>query len=119
MTRNRWAYLSAVASLTSLIALCVSWELWLAPLRSGGSWMVLKALPLLAPLNGILNGKLRTYQWSSMLVLFYFVEGVVRGYADDAPSALLAHAEVVLALVFIGAALAFLRSARAADRPQT
>jgi uncharacterized membrane protein len=112
LTRSRFAYLSAVASLTALIALCVAWELWLAPLRPGGSWIVLKALPLLTPLRGILNARIRTYQWSSMLALFYFVEGVVRGYADSGLSALLAHLEVALALVFIGAALIFIRGAR-------
>ena len=112
MTRNRFAYLSAVASLTALIALCVAWELWLAPLRPGGSWMVLKALPLLTPLRGILDGRIRTYQWASMLVLFYFVEGVMRGYADSGLSALLAHLQVALALAFIGAALIVVRGAR-------
>ena len=112
MTRNRFAHLSAVTSLTALIALCVAWELWLAPLRPGGSWMVLKALPLLAPLRGILNARIRTYQWSLMLVLFYFVEGVMRAYADGAPSAMLALLEVILALAFIGSALMVVRTAR-------
>ena len=116
MTRSRLAYLGAIASLTALIALCVAWELWLAPLRPGGSWMVLKALPLLAPLRGILNARIHTYQWSSMLVLFYFVEGIMRAYADGAPSALLANVEIVLALAFIGSALIFVR---AAGRAQT
>jgi len=112
LTLNRFARLSAVGSLTALIALCVAWELWLAPLRPGGSWIVLKALPLLAPLHGILYASIRTYQWASMLALFYFVEGVVRGYADSGLSALLAHLEVALALAFIGAALMVVRGAR-------
>ena len=29
-------------SLVVLIFLCLAWELWLAPLRTGGSWLVLK-----------------------------------------------------------------------------
>ena len=114
MTRMRYAYFGAVASLTALIALCVAWELWLAPLRPGGSWMVLKVLPLLAPLIGILNGRIRTFQWAAMLVLAYFVEGVVRGYTDGAPSAVLAHLEVGLALAFIGCAIWFVRTSRTA-----
>ena len=109
---TRIAYLSAVGSLTALIALCVAWELWLAPLRPGGSWLVLKAVPLLAPLFGILNKRIRTYQWAAMLILFYFIEGVVRSYADSAASALLAQLEVGLALVFVGSTLVFIRSAR-------
>ena len=109
---TRIAYLSAVGSLTALIALCVAWELWLAPLRPGGSWLVLKAVPLLAPLFGVLNKRIHTYQWAAMLVLFYFIEGVVRGYADGAPSAMLAHLEVGLALAFIGSTLLFMRGTR-------
>lgn len=109
----RFAYLAAVGSLTALIALCVAWELWLAPLRPGGSWLVMKAVPLLAPLFGVLHARVHTYQWAAMLVLFYFIEGVVRSYADTATSALLAHAEVALSLAFIGAVLVFVRASRA------
>jgi len=29
-------------SLIGLIFLCLAWELWLAPIRPGGSWLVLK-----------------------------------------------------------------------------
>ena len=61
----------ASALLIALIFLCVAWELWLAPIRPGGSWLVLKALPLLAPLMGILKGRRYTYQWAPMLVLAY------------------------------------------------
>ncbi|MGH8629456.1 MAG: DUF2069 domain-containing protein, partial [Burkholderiales bacterium] len=59
----------ASVSLLLLIAWSLAWELWLAPLRPGGSWLVLKALPLLLPLLGVLNGRRYTYQWASMLVL--------------------------------------------------
>ena len=87
-------------SLIALIFLCVAWELWLAPIRPGGSWLVLKALPLLLPLMGILKGRRYTYQWASMLVLAYFTEGVVRAWSDTGLSAWLAGAEVVLSVVF-------------------
>ena len=40
----------AAFSLSALIALCLAWELWFAPLREGGSWLALKALPLCLPL---------------------------------------------------------------------
>ena len=106
----------AVASLIALIALCVSWELWLAPLRPGGSWMVLKALPLLAPLFGLLHGRLYTFRWSAMLVTLYFVEGVVRLYAERGVAAGLAAGELVLALVFLAAALGFIRTSDARRR---
>lgn len=72
------AYFLASFSLIALIALSLSWELWIAPLRPGGSWLALKALPLCLPLSGILKKKIYTYQYSSMLVLIYFAEAVMR-----------------------------------------
>jgi len=66
----------------ALIFLCLAWELWLAPLRTGGSSLAFKALPLLLPLFGVLRGKRYTYQWSSMLILAYFTEGVVRAWSE-------------------------------------
>lgn len=68
--------------LIALIGLCLLWEVWLAPLRPGGSWMMLKVIPLMAALMGVLKGRRYTYQWLSMLVLLYLTEGVVR--ANDA-----------------------------------
>src|SRR5690606_28653235 len=38
---------TASVCLIGLIALGLAWELWLAPLRPGGSWLVLKVIPLL------------------------------------------------------------------------
>jgi len=96
---------TASASLIALIFLCVAWELWLAPIRPGGSSLVFKALPLLLPLMGILKGHRYTYQWAPMLVLAYFTEGVVRAWSDKGLSAWLAGAEVVLSVVFFFAAI--------------
>lgn len=98
-----WFNRLAAVSLVSLIALCLSWELWLAPLRPGGSMLALKALPLLLPLHGILHGKRYTHQWTSLLVLLYLAEGLVRLISDQGPSRLAAAAETVLAgLLFTG-----------------
>ena len=93
------------ASLIALIFLCVVWELWLAPIRPGGSWLVLKTLPLLLPMMGILKGRRYTYQWAPMLVLAYFTEGVVRAWSDQGLSAWLAGGEVALSVVFFFAAI--------------
>lgn len=92
-----------------MIALCVAWELWLAPLRPGGSWMVLKVLPLLAPLFGILHGRVYTYRWSSMLLVAYFIEGCFRAYAESGLGRSLAVAEIILSLLFIAAAGVYIR----------
>lgn len=92
--------LGASLSLVALIILCLIWEGWLAPLRPQGSWLVLKSLPLLFPLFGILRGHRYTYQWSSLFILIYFTEGVVRAWADTGLASQLAAMEVLLALLF-------------------
>ena len=104
----------AGGSLVALIALCLAWELWLAPLRPGGSLMALKALPLALTLPGILSGRRYTYQWSGMLILGYFAEGVTRAFAERGPSQALAGAEIALSVVFFAAALAYSRLSRSA-----
>jgi uncharacterized membrane protein len=103
----------AAFALLALIALCVVWELWLAPLKPGGSLMALKALPLALPLGGILKGRRYTYQWSSMLILAYLAEGLTRAWSDRGASQLLASGEVVLSLAFFAAAVSYARLTRA------
>ena len=104
--------LGASASLIALIFLCVAWEGWLAPLRPAGSNLILKALPLLLPLFGILKGKRYTYQWASMFILFYFTEGTVRSYADRGLSAHLAMIEVLLTVIFFTCAIYYAKFTR-------
>jgi uncharacterized membrane protein len=90
----------AVGSLLALIALCLAWELWLAPLRPGGSWLVLKVLPLTIPLAGLLKNRMYTYRWLSLLVWLYAAEGAVRMTSDPSGlSALLAGIELLLCVV--------------------
>lgn len=101
--------IGSAASIVLLILLCVAWELVLAPLRPGGSWLVLKVLPLLLPLRGILKKDLYTMQWSSMLILLYFGEGIVRGTSDQGLSATLGWVEVALTSVFFACTILYLR----------
>lgn len=108
---SRVAHLVASTSLVALIFLCIAWELWLAPLREGGSALFLKALPLLLPLSGILRGRRYTFQWSSMLILAYFTEGVVRAWDERGIGQVLAVAEVALSLTFFIAAISYARLA--------
>jgi uncharacterized membrane protein len=103
---------AAAISLSALIVLCVAWELWLAPLRPGGSLIALKALPLVFPLAGILSGRRYTFQWASMLVLAYFAEGVTRAWSERGASQALAAAEISLSVTFFAAAVAYARLTR-------
>jgi hypothetical protein len=83
MNRKLFHY-GAAASLVALILLTLAWELWLAPVRPGGSFLALKAVILLAPLMGILKERLYTYQWSSMFILAFFTEGIMRSWGTAA-----------------------------------
>jgi len=103
----------ASVSLVALILLCLAWELWLAPLRPGGSLVAFKALPLALPLPSVLAGRRYTYQWSSLLILAYFAEGATRAWAESGLGRALALAEVALSLVFFAAAVSYARLTRA------
>ncbi len=102
-------YIGAAGSLIALILLCVAWELFLAPLRPGGSWMVLKVVPLLLPLRGVLKRNLYTMQWSSMLILLYLAEGIVRATTDKGLSSTLGWIEFGLVCIFFFCTVFYLR----------
>ncbi|SCU97654.1 conserved membrane hypothetical protein [Cupriavidus necator] len=116
-----WLYRFSVGSLLALMVLCIAWEWFLAPLRPGGSWLIIKFLPLLLPLRGVLTRNRYTMQWSSMLILLFFTEGIVRATSDRAPSSTLAWVEVALTLVYFTSTILYLRPykrrARAAGKP--
>jgi uncharacterized membrane protein len=107
---QKFYYYGTIGSLLVLIALCVAWELVLAPLRPGGSWMVLKVLPLLVPLRGVLKRDVYTLQWTSMLILIYFAEGIVRATSDKVwLSAMLGWVEVALVCIYFFCTIFYLK----------
>ncbi len=91
--------LLAVGSVVGLIVLGLAWELFLAPIKPGGSLLALKVLPLCIPLAGLLKNRMYTYRWVSLLVWIYFTEGAVRAWSDRPPGNYLAMLEVLLCLV--------------------
>lgn len=101
----------AIGSLLALIALALAWELSIAAGPAGPGLLALKALPLLLPLFGILRGRRYTYQWAPMLVLAYFIEGVMRGYSDAGASGAAGWGQAFLAVVFIVSAAYYARDA--------
>lgn len=107
---NPWFNRLSSASLIGLLFLCLAWELWLAPLRPGGSMLALKALPLLLPLFGILRGKRYTHQWTSMLALAYVTEGLVRAMSDQGMSQWLALGETILAILLFAGCIGHARA---------
>ena len=119
LTSAKASYLAngAIISLLAIIALGIAQEMWLTPLRPGGSWMVLKIIPLLFALRGVLKRDNYTMQWSSMLILLYFTEGIVRATSDRSAMAVqLSWLEVLLSLVFFYCTLSYLRPIKKAAK---
>src|SRR5262245_48105140 len=63
VTGRSFAAMGAFVVLAALTALCLAWEWRIAPLRPGGSALVLKTLPLAAALPGVFRRRLYTFQW--------------------------------------------------------
>lgn len=114
---SRGLHRTACGCLFALIVLCVGWELWWAPLRPGGSFMALKAVPLLFAVPGVMRARLYTLQWLAMLSLLYLAEGAVRAWSDLSPvSAALAGLEIVFSLGLYSAAVLYVWPAKRAAR---
>ena len=109
---TRAFHYAAITSLILLIFLTLAWELWLAPMRP--PFLVFKALLLVLPLRGILHGRVYTYQWSSMFILLFVCEGLVRGLTNQGISQYLAWGEALLAVAFFVSVIGFVRSLRRA-----
>ena len=88
--------------IAALCGLEILWELRLAPLHPGGSWLVLKALPLaIVVLMLVRNARVRTV--AALVLLPYFVEGVVRGATEHGRSMWVALCAAALAVLAFGA----------------
>ena len=105
--RVMWSRIVAIACLLGLIVLGLLWELWLAP--TGRGTLALKVLPLAFALPGLVQRRLYTYRWLSLLVWLYFTEGVVRASSDRGAGAPLAMLEVALCLLLFAACAAQVR----------
>ena len=100
--------LFAAAAISDLIILCISWEWFISPLRPGGSWLILKALPLLLVLPGIWQGKNYIMQCASMLILIYLAEALVR-VAETGANRYLAILELIFATASFVSLLLYLK----------
>ena len=107
LNKNPYQLLAA-AAFVDLFILCVAWEWFISPLRPGGSWLILKGIPLLFAIPGIWKGKVYTMQWASMLILLYLTEGLVR-ILESGANFWLALLETVLATTAFVCLLIYLK----------
>lgn len=106
----------ARACVVTLFLVLVLWELVLAPLRPGGSWLVVKALPLALLLPGLLRGERRALQWLALLLPFYCAEGLVRGWSEHGRHAFVAWSAALLAALSFAAVLRWTRDVQRANQ---
>jgi uncharacterized membrane protein len=109
--RRRSAGRAVIALVAALALWLVLWETVLAPVRPGGSWLALKALPLALLLPGIAAGRLRTRQWASLLLPFYGAEAIVRALTEPGRHGVVAACAFALALAAFAMVLRTFRAA--------
>ena len=105
----------AVALVAALVLLEILWETVLAPVRPGGFWLALKALPLLLLWPAFARCRLRARQIASLLLPFYFADAVVRALTEAGRHSLVAWFATALS---VAAFAALLMSFRASGRPE-
>ena len=103
-------YWMAVGCYAGLALLLFAWLIWLDPpppsLRS--PLLLVFLLPLLLGLRGVLHRRRYTLQWTGMLILLYFMHGLLAA-TGPATQRWLGVAETLLALGYFGAGLLILR----------
>jgi len=112
----RWQRIG-IALVAALILVELLWETVLAPVRPGGSWLALKAVPLALVWPGIARGRVRSRQIASLLLPFYFAEAIARAVTETGRHGIVAGSAAALsAAAFVALMLSF-RAARA-PRPR-
>lgn len=105
---TRAAQAAVLVALAALAALCIAWEAWIEP--TGRRTLVVKALPLLLCLPGVLRHRLYTYRVLALLVWLYVLEGAVRfAPSSTRGNPILAMVEIMLAITLFVACAAYIR----------
>ena len=71
----------------ALIILTLLWEGWLAPVKPPGLWLIIKSLPLLIPLFGMLHEKRTHFVIAGLIAMPYLTEGIVISWTEYATGA--------------------------------
>ncbi len=98
----------AQVSWVGLMILTLGWDGIYTPLQTSWILVVIKLLPLILPIRGILSGRIYTYQYCSMLIMLYFAESVMRLWDLSFWSRALASIELILCVLFFVCCLKYL-----------
>jgi uncharacterized membrane protein len=114
--RPAYARAALLATGTALVWL-ILWESVLAPLRPGGSWLLLKVVPLALLVPGLMRGSPRARQWATLLLPWYLAEALTRALSESGRHSFVAAvAAALVALAFVLQLLWF-RAERRAAKP--
>lgn len=105
----RWQRL-AVALVAALAILEALWEIKLAPLRPGGSWLAIKAVPLALIWWPLARGSRKARQIASLVLPLYGAESIVRAVSEGGRHALVAGLATLLAFAACAAVLLSFRA---------
>ena len=111
LRKDKYVLIASAATL-DLIIVCIAWEWFISPLRPGGSWLILKALPLAVMLPGLWRAKVYTMQWGTMLILIYTTEALVR-ISESGWNFWMALLELVLSVIIFICLLLYLKPIKA------
>ena len=111
LSKDKYVLIASAATL-DLIIVCIAWEWFISPLRPGGSWLILKALPLAVMLPGLWRAKVYTMQWWTMLILIYTTEALVR-VSESGWNFWMALLELVLSVIIFICLLLYLKPIKA------
>lgn len=102
-----------IGSYLAVLLLQVVWHGFLPAPAGNQNWLLVlvAALPLLLPLNGILKKRVRSMTWGGYLLVFYFVVGIMEAWSNPAQRAS-ALAQVSLVLVYVTFLVIFARRGR-------
>lgn len=106
---SRW---TALLAYFALLLMVLGWYAWLAPAGKLPTALILVilALPLLAPLRGLLHARVYTHQWTIFIALFYFVLGVAHAAVPQERT--FGVLVVIASLSLFASCITFVRSSR-------
>ncbi|MEX0430934.1 DUF2069 domain-containing protein [Spiribacter insolitus] len=110
-------YRVAVGCYMALIGLLFAWLIWLAPPPPGlrSPLLLVFLLPLLFGLRGVLNRRRYTLQWTGMLILVYFIHGILTA-TGGFPERWLGSAESILTIGYFGCVMLVLKRGKQAHK---
>jgi len=112
LSKADFYYFTTLFGYFGILILLASWIIYFQPPKSGHTSLTLLFVltPLMLALRGLLHGKRYTFAWGSMLILLYFMHGVVEAWANENPTLqILALIEVFFSVIFFIGAIFYVK----------